>query len=95
MGYVREFPTESDAWREVDRQRLIEKINNPTLRTGKLTFRQIAEHYIDKDLLNPDVIKPKAQTTRDCYKHVIRAYLIERWGNESAIEIGPADVEAG
>jgi hypothetical protein len=45
--------------------------------------------------LNPDVIKPKAQTTRDCYKHVIRAYLIERWGNESAIEIGPADVEAG
>ena len=93
VGYVRDFPTESDAWREVDRQRLTEKINNPTLRAGKLTFRQIAEHFIDNDLLNSDVIKPKAQTTKDCYKHVIRAYLIERWGSEPAIEIGPADAE--
>jgi integrase len=93
VGYVRDFPTESDAWREVDRQRLTEKINNPTLRAGKLTFRQIAEHYIDNDLLNTDVIKPKAQTTKDCYKHVIRAYLIERWGSEPAVEICPSDVE--
>jgi hypothetical protein len=78
VGFVGDFPTESDAWREVDRQRLTEKINNPTLRTGKLTFRQIAEHYIDNDVLNMDVIKPKAKTTKDCYEHVIRAYLIER-----------------
>ena len=93
VGYVRDFPSESDAWREVDRQRLTEKINNPTLRTGRLTFRQIAEHYINNDLLSEGVIKPKAETTKDCYKHVIRAYLIERWGSEPAIGIGPADVE--
>jgi hypothetical protein len=81
VGYVKDFLTESDAWREVDRQRLTEKINNSTLRTGKLTFRQIAEHYIDNDLLNPDVIKPKAQTTKDCYKHV----TVERFAlSESA-----------
>ena len=66
VGYVKDFPTESDAWREVDRQRLTEKINSSTLRGGKLTFRQIAEHYINHDLLNPDVIKPKAPTTKDC-----------------------------
>src|ERR1039458_4588011 len=93
VGYVRDFPTESDAWREVDRQRLTEKINNSTLRTGKLTFRQIAEHYVHNDLLNPDAITPKADTTKYCYKHVIFDYLIERWGNETAIGIGPADVE--
>jgi integrase len=93
VGYVKDFPSESDAWREVDRQRLTEKINNPTLWGQRLTFRQIAEHYIDKDLSNPDVIKPKAETTKDCYEHVIRTYLIERWGDEPAIEISPADVE--
>jgi integrase len=93
VGYVKDLPTESDAWREVYRQRLTEKINNESLWAGKLVFRQIAEHYIDNDLLNPDVITPKADTTKYCYKHVIFDYLIERWGKEPAIEIGPADVE--
>src|ERR1039458_7407794 len=69
VGYVNDYPTESDAWREVDRQRLTQKINNESLRAGKLTFRQIAEHYIDNDLLNPDAITPKADTTKYCYKH--------------------------
>jgi integrase len=93
VGRVKDFPTESDAWREVERQHLTEKINNPTLRGGTPNFRRIAEHYIDSDLLNPDVINPKADTTKECYKHVIRAYLIERWGEEPAIEVSPADVE--
>lgn len=93
MGYVNDFPTESGAWREVDRQRLTEKINNPTLRAGKQTFRQIAEHYVDNDLLNPEAITPKADTTKYCYKHVIFNYLIERWGDQPAIEVSPADVE--
>jgi len=93
VGYVDDFPTESDAWREVERQRLTEKINNPTLRGGTPLFRQIAEHYIDNDLLNPNVIQPKADTTKYCYEHLIRQYLIERWGSGSAIGIRPADVE--
>jgi hypothetical protein len=51
------------------------------------------EAVVNNDLLSADVIKPKAQTTKYCYKHVIRAYLIERWGSEPAIGIGPADVK--
>lgn len=82
VGYVRDFPTESEAWREVDRQRLTEKINQATLRAGKLTFRQVASHYIDNDLLNVDAIRPKAETTKQCYKHVIQNYLIVRWGGD-------------
>jgi integrase len=93
VAYAKDFPTESDAWREVDRQHLTEKINDRTLRAGKLTFRQIAEHYIENDLSNPDVIRPKAETTKYCYKHVIRDYLIKRWGKRAAIEISPAEVE--
>ncbi len=93
IGYIADFPTESDAWREVDRQRLTEKINNPSLRGRQVTFRHIAEHYIDNELSNPDVIRPKANTTVYCYKHVIRTYLIERWGDKPAIAISPGEVE--
>ncbi len=80
VGYVKDFPTESDAWREVDRQHLTDKINDPTLQGANATFRQIAEDYIERDLLNVDAIKPKAETTISCYQHVIRHYLIDRWG---------------
>jgi integrase len=93
VGHVNDFPTESEAWREVDRQRLTEKINQSTVRAGKLTFRQIAEHYIDNELTKPNVMRAKAETTKECYQHVIRNYLIERWGRESAVDISPADVE--
>lgn len=71
----------------MDRQGLTERINNPTLRDGNTKFRQIAEDYIEKDLSNADAIKPKAETTAYCYKHVIRHYLIDRWGDQVAIEI--------
>lgn len=93
VGYVRDFPTESDAWREADRQRLTEKINQPTLRGGNPTFRQIAKHYLDNDLRSAGVIKPKAETTQQCYEHVICNYLVERWGDKRAAEISAADVE--
>jgi hypothetical protein len=41
VGYVKDFLTESDASREVDRQRLTEKINNSTLGTEKLRFGRL------------------------------------------------------
>jgi hypothetical protein len=93
VGCVEEFPTKSAAWTEVERQGLTEKINNLTLRGGKPTFGEIAQHYMDNDPTNPNVILPKASTTQYCYKHVINRYLIERWGNQAAIEISSMDVE--
>lgn len=93
VGYVKDFPTEWDAWREVDRQGLTEKINNSTLRDGNAKFRKIAEDYIQNDLLNAEAISPKAGTTIYCYQHVIRHYLIDRWGDQVAIEIRPNQLE--
>jgi integrase len=93
VGYKKDFPTESDAWREVDRQRLTERINNPARRGLHPTFRYISEHFILNDLTNPKVINPRAETTIECYEHLIRAYLIEQWGDWIAIEVKPAPVE--
>jgi integrase len=87
------FQTQSDAWREVHRQHLTEKINNESVQARKLTFRQIAEHYIENDLLNPRSIRQKVEGTQYCSKHNIRDYLINRWGDLTAIDIKPAAVE--
>jgi integrase len=94
VGLVRDFPTKSAARREVERQHLTDEINNPALGQGKLSFREIAEHFVDHDLTNLDAILPKADTTQYCYKHVIQGYLIQRWGDRTAIDIEPAEVEA-
>ena len=48
IGTLADFPTESSCWREIDRQRLIEKINQPQI-DDKLRFRHIAEFYLNSD----------------------------------------------
>jgi integrase len=92
VGYVRDFPTESDAWREVDRQLLTDRINNNNPHEHNATFQQIAQHFEDNELSNPGVIAPKADTTKYCYKLVIRR-LVDRWGSRPAIDISPREVE--
>jgi hypothetical protein len=48
IGSLADFPTESKCWREIDRQRLTEQINQPQI-CDKLRFRHIAEFYLNSD----------------------------------------------
>jgi integrase len=87
IGSLADFRTESACWREVDRQRLSEQINQP--RSGdKLRFRQIAEFY-----LNGDTFRKLAHTTQYCYRHIIDDYLLPRWGDQFAVDIKGLAVE--
>jgi len=87
IGSLADFPTESACWREVDRQRLNEQINQP--RSGdKLRFRQIADFY-----LNHKVFGELAHTTQYLHKHVINDYLVARWVDEFALELRGLAVE--
>jgi len=86
VGYVVDFPTQSDAWAEADRLHLAEKINQPG-RLGTASFAQIARHYADNELLR------LANTTEYCYHHIIDDYLVPRWGSCYAVEIKPNEVE--
>ena len=87
IGALADFPTESKCWREIDRQRLVEKINQPQT-DDKLRFRHIAEFY-----LNSDAFRKLAPTTQYCYRHIVNDYLIAHWGDQFAIDIKSLAVE--
>jgi integrase len=87
IGSLADFPTESACWREIDRQRLIEKINQ--LQTDdKLRFRHIAELY-----LNSDAFRKLAPTTQYCYRHIVNDYLVRDWGDKFAVDFKSLAVE--
>jgi hypothetical protein len=81
VGSLADFPTESSCWREVDRQRLTEKINRPTSQR-KFRFRSIADFY-----LNHKVFSELAHTTQYLHRHIINDYLIARWADEFALDL--------
>jgi integrase len=87
IGTLADFPTESKCWREIDRQRLVEKINEPQA-DDKLRFRHIAEFY-----LSSDAFGKLAPTTQYCYRHIVNDYLVPNWGDQFAVDIKSLAVE--
>ena len=87
IGTLADFPTESKCWHEIDRQRLVEKINQPQT-DDKLRFRHIAEFY-----LNSDAFQKLAPTTQYCYRHIVNDYLVPHWGDQFAVDIKSLAVE--
>src|SRR5215471_5113191 len=70
VGLVKDFPTESDASKEVDRLGLRSQINKD-VPTGRLTLKQLAEHYLEADF-GVDAVREKSDTTRAVVKHYVR-----------------------
>jgi hypothetical protein len=69
VGPLADLRTEPACWREVDRQRLNEHINQP--QSGhNLRFRHIADFY-----LSSDAFLKLAPTTQYCYRHIVSDYL--------------------
>ena len=81
IGTLADFPTESKCWHEIDRQRLVEKINQPQT-DDKLRFRHIAEFYLSSEAFNK-----LAPTTQYCYRHIVNDYLVPAWGDQFAVDI--------
>ena len=72
VGLVRDFPSESAAWMEVERQHL--NVNSPDFR-GAVKFSDLAEHYIEHDFGDQsDAVDPKvAQYHRRLQAHPPKA----------------------
>ena len=81
IGLVRDFPRERDAWREVDRLGVIARVNDEEA-DPRIRFSPLAEHYLTNDC-GPDALRPKTERTVLNTTHIVRAYLIPRWGNRS------------
>jgi integrase len=90
IGLITDFPTEADAWMEVDRRNL--RIKPP--QGSEMTFADLAHSYMRLELReDSDAIRSKAKSTAYCYRHLIEGYLIPRWGDRLAIEIKPLEIE--
>lgn len=91
VGLVRDFPKEKDAWREVNRLGLLVRINDEpgNIRTR---FDALAEHYLKADF-GENAVRQKSANTNSITEHIVRDYLIARWGSEIAEDIKPLDVQ--
>jgi integrase len=91
IGLVKDFPTKSSAWEEVDRQHIH---INPVDFRGCVTFADLADHYAEHELgERAESINPKAHTTVQGYERVIRNRLLPRWGTRVALSIEPLEIE--
>ena len=88
---VRDFPKERDARREADRLGLTARINNEPADT-RIRLAVLAEHYL-KNGFGPDALRPKTERTILNTEHLVRAYLVSRWGEQIADEIKPLDIQ--
>jgi hypothetical protein len=89
VGLVREFPSKSSAWVEVQRQHF--NVNAPDFR-GAVKFS--AEHYIQNELGDQsDTVDPKSHSTIGAYKRNLQNRLIPRWGTRVALGIEPLEIE--
>jgi integrase len=91
IGLVREFPKDKDAWREADRLGLTVRINDSPP-PGRIHFDFLAEQYLKADF-GADSVRPKSVNTTSHVEHIVRAYLIPRFGNETAEDIKPLDIQ--
>ena len=91
VGLVRDFPREKDAWREVNRLGLLVRINEGSSDI-RIRFDALAEHYRKADF-GENAVRPKSENTTNITEHIVRDYLIARWGGEIAENIKPLDVQ--
>jgi integrase len=93
IGQVRDLPSESRAWAEIEQQHLHQQINQPDFRP-RLSFADLASHFIQNELNeSADTIDPKAPSTIYIYQHILNDYLIPRWGQRVALGIEPLQIE--
>ncbi len=92
VGFVRDFPKEQDAWREVDRLGLLTRINSDAPCPARARFDVLAEHYLKADF-GADAVRPKSANTVPIVEHYVRDYLIRRFGEELAEDIKPLEIQ--
>ena len=91
VGLVRDFATEKDAWREVDRLALHLRVNDEP-GDVRIRFDALAEHYLKADF-GEDAVRPKSENTIPIVEHYVRDYLIVRWGKQLAEDIRPLEIQ--
>jgi integrase len=88
VGPVANFPREKDAWAEIDRRNMKPQPDQSAIRTGCLTFSDLAISYMQNGM------KKLAANTQYTVTHYLDDYLIPRWGKCAALDIQPLEIES-
>ena len=89
VGLVRDFPTKSSAKQRVVELGLLEKINS-LQQTAKMTFRQIAHHYMHPEIGElHDLGDGTQETSQGNIQH-----CIDRWSDTPALDVRVLEVES-
>ena len=93
IGTVKEYPTESAAWKAVETLRL--DINYHTSRPGGLpeSFEQLVKHYQMIELDLEKTSERKGYQTKQTYEIYLRTRIVPRWGEYGLREIQAVAVE--
>jgi integrase len=91
IGLLRDFPKERDARKEADRLGLLVRINDAPAHT-RIRFEELAEHYLKADF-GENALRPKSENTVAVTEHIVRDYLIERWGRCIADDIAALEIQ--
>jgi hypothetical protein len=83
IGLVQQFPKDQHAWGEADRLGLSVRINKAPTTAPRVSFHFLAERYLEADF-GADALRPKSVNTTGHVEHVVRAYLVPRFGHEIA-----------
>jgi integrase len=87
VGALATFPSEKEAWREIDRRHLKPQLDQGAIRTGRLTFGDLAASYLENG------VTKLALTTQYNVKHYVNDFLLPRWGASAALDIQPLEIE--
>jgi hypothetical protein len=91
IGLLHDFPTESAAWAEVDRQHL--QLNGPDFK-ARITCSHLSQHFMTHELgEQTETADPKSRTTIAGYKRILKNRCIDRWGKRAALSLEPLEIE--
>jgi integrase len=91
VGTLKDFPTEKAARKEIDRLGLLALINAQAA-DNRIRFHALAEHYLKNDF-GAEALRPKTERTVLNTEHIVRDYLIPKWGEHVADDIKPLDIQ--
>src|SRR5277367_496876 len=95
IGTVLEYRTKAAAVKAAETLRI--NINNTTPRPSVfgMTFGELAEHYMAKELdVNQDEArKSKAHSTIEANRRYLQRWIVPRWGSVSVSEMEPIVIE--
>ena len=91
VGLLDDFPTESTAWAQIERQSI--GVSGPSF-LGKIAFGDLCKHYLQHEVLNPRRKQQiKAHTTVQDYVRIVTKRLLLRFGQKEALRIQPLEIE--